>query len=126
MDKIAIYYVKLENDNSFDSQLEFLKKWCENNNCNYSLFVDNVKHSMDLNNRKFLEILKYLIRKNVYSKIIIYNLKNISCNLKFNLDFISFAEEYNCKIIALNGENVYKYNKIMKNLINKLKEERER
>lgn len=124
MEKVAVYYTqKISDEKSNNYYLDIINNWCKNNNYDYDLFVDKVKSRKMINNRIELERLKKDISNKVYKKIIITDLTNISRDMNFNLDFISFVEKNNCKMFSIDGFNPHKIKKFHDEVVKKCIEE---
>lgn len=123
MEKVAVYYVSLIDDDY--SNLDFVKieEYYKQNNYEYILYTDIVKDRNITEERNELDRLKRDITDGKYSKILISSLTNISKNVKFNLSFITYAEDNNCKIISIDKSDPHQYKKFIDTMYKKLKEE---
>lgn len=123
MEKVAVYYVSLIDDDY--SNLDFVKieEYCKQNNYEYILYTDIVKDRNITEERNELDRLKRDITDGKYPKILISSLTNISKNVKFNLSFITYAEDNNCKIISIDKSDPHQYKKFIDTMYKKLKEE---
>ena len=70
--------------------------------------------------------LKEDIENGKFSKILITNLTNVSRDTNFNLEFISFAEDNECKIVSMDKFDPHQYKSFIDNVLKKIKEEKER
>lgn len=125
MEKVALYCTELINNNDkINNLVETFIYMCKNRNKNYdyTVFCDRVKSRNSTENRPKLEELKKDIKNNVYKKIIILNLKNLSRDTIFILDFISFIEKQNCKLISMDGIDPHKTKNFYDKAINDIKQ----
>lgn len=113
MKKIAIY-------ESYKTEKEYsllnIEQIYNVKNGEYLYYVDEIKSRLD-KNRPNLERLKKDIESGKIEQIIIKSLQQISRDTFYNLDFISFVEENNCKIICLDGSDVHQYKYITEGII---------
>ncbi len=126
MEKVAVYYTSKINSENSKLDLFRIDEWCKKNNYDYTLFVDEVKSRNITKNRLEMNRLKNELEKGAFKKVIISNLTNLSNDMIFNLNFITFIERNNSMLIILDGFDPRKikpfYNKNFKNI----EEERER
>lgn len=126
MEKVAVYAsFKDQSKNSRSFVLKQLAEWCLLKNYDYTLYIDKVKNRIDVTNRKELKDLKDDIEQNIYSKVIVKDMSQLSRDTAFNLEFVNFLEENNCKIESIDGFDLHLYKNIVERF-NKNKEEKER
>ena len=124
MEKVAIYAsYKNENRDYIEFLLNQIKDWCYLKNYDYTIYLD--KREKNLNNRSEFKKLKKDIENHKYSKIIIKDIRHITRNLHYSMDFLDFLERNNCKIESLNGEDLNTHLKIYKQIINNVKNKEE-
>lgn len=123
MEKVAVYYVSKNNDDY--SNLDFIKieEYCKQNNYEYILYNDIVNDRNITEGRNELDKLKSDITNGIYSNILILSLTNVSKDVKFNLSFITYVEDNNCKIISIDKSDPHQYKKFIDTMYKKLKEE---
>ncbi len=126
MEKVAIYASFKKNaTNSISYFLKQLADWCLMKNYDYTIYFDKVENRVDLKNRKELNSLKEDIENKEYSKIIIKDLTHLSRDTFYNIEFLKFLDDNDCKIESMDGFNfdIYKaiYNKFSKNKEEKVK-----
>lgn len=139
MKSVAVYYTyKVNSDSSNkDEDLKQIDLWCRKRNYNYTLYIDEVLNRNDNENRLSMKELKRDIQRNYYSSVIIFNMHNLSRDFLFCTNFINFARNYNCKVLSVDGVNLYSYTDFVEKLskalykknkekVKKLKEEKER
>ena len=118
MKSVAIYYTYKGNNDSFikNNDLKQIELWCRKRNYNYTFYIDDIKNGNDIENRFSLNKLKRDIQRGYYSNIVIINLSNLSQDITFSLEFIDFALKYNCKVVSMDGINLYSYKKFVNGL----------
>ena len=139
MKSVAVYYTYNANsDNSNkDEDLKQIDLWCKRRNYNYILYVDEIKNENDADSRLNMKKLKRDIQRRNFLNVIILNRYNLSKDFLFCTNFINFARNYNCKVISIDGTNLYLYTDFVENIskalykknkenVKKLKEEIER
>lgn len=126
MEKVAVYasFKKL-NSKSVDFFLKQISDWCFMKNYDYTIYLDKVQNYSNLNNRTRLEDLKEDIEQQIYSRIIIKNISQLSKNAEDNVDFFNFALKNGCKLESIDGLDLILYKRIVERF-NKNEEERER
>lgn len=125
MEKVAVYLCfKNKKRVAIDYFLKQISDWCLMKNYDYTLYFDKVQNRLDLN-RKELNNLKEDIENKEYSKVIIKDITQLSRNTIYNINFLQFLEDNNCKIESMDGTDLSLYKKIF-DRFNKNKEERER
>ena len=124
MEKVAIYAsCKNKSRDYIEFLLNQITDWCYSKNYDYTIFLD--KKEKNLNNRSELNKLKKDIENHKYSKIIIKDIRHITRNLHYSMDFLDFLEKNNCKIESIDGINLNTYKKIYKQIINNIKNKEE-
>lgn len=125
MEDVAIYAsFKESNKTNKDLILNQIKKWCNYNNYNYTLYVDNIKNRNDLD-RVQLDVLKDDIEKGKYSKVIVKNMEQISRDLIYNFKFLEFLDDNSCKIEDINGTDLSCKSAVLENIFEKIKKKKE-
>lgn len=82
-----------------------VQAYCEKNNIDeYEIFIDKVKSKTDIKNRPAMEHLKSKIKKAEINHLIIDDISNLSREMSFNMDFISYLEKNKCKVSSTQGE----------------------
>lgn len=66
--------------------------------------------------------LKHDIQNGKYKKLIIKDMTNVSRNTTFNIEFLQFLDDNDCKVESMDGIDL----DLFKNIFNKNKEEKER
>ena len=101
MEKIGIY-VCIKNNLK---PLLNVQTYCEKNNIDeYEIFIDKVKSKTDIKNRPAMEHLKSKIKKAEINHLIIDDISNLSREMSFNMNFISYLEKNKCKVSSTQGE----------------------
>ena len=127
MEKIAVYYVsKIDKEHSAELDLIKIENYCKENSYDYTLYIDKVKSRKIITGRNSLDKLKEDIKNGMFSKILITNLTNVSRDTNFNLNFITFAEDNECKIVSMDKFDPHQYKSFIDNVLKKIKEEKER
>ena len=122
MEKVAVYAsFKDQSRKSIDFFLNRVADWCLMNNYDYTLYFDKVKNRLDLD-RNELNKLKHDIQNGKYKKLIIKDMTNVSRNTTFNIEFLQFLDDNDCKVESMDGIDL----DLFKNIFNKNKEEKER
>lgn len=125
MEKVAVYAsFKNQNRKSIDFFLKRIADYCLMKNYDYTIYFDKVKNRNDLD-RKELNNLKEDIENKEYSKIIIRDITQLSRNTFYNMEFLKFLEDNDCKIESMDGTDLTLYKRIF-DKFNKKKEEKER
>lgn len=125
MEKVAVYAsFKNQNRKSIDFFLKRIADYCLMKNYDYTIYFDIVKNRNDLD-RKELNNLKEDIENKEYSKIIIKDITQLSRNTFYNMEFLKFLEDNDCKIESMDGTDLTLYKRIF-DRFNKKKEEKER
>lgn len=122
MEKVAVYAsFKDQSRKSIDFFLNRVADWCLMKNYDYTLYFDKVKNRLDLD-RNELNKLKHDIQDGKYKKLIIKDMTNVSRNTTFNIEFLQFLDDNDCKVESMDGIDL----DLFKNIFNKNKEEKER
>lgn len=125
MEKVAVYAsFKNHNRQSIDYFLKQISDWCLMKNYDYTLNFDKVQNRLDLNRKELNNLIEDIENKE-YSKVIIKDITQLSRNTIYNINFLQFLEDNNCKIESMDGTDLSLYKKIF-DRFNKNKEERER
>lgn len=69
----------------------------------YEVFIDKVDNLRDVKNRPALKDLKEKVKNKQIDFVVIDNINDISSKLKFNIDFVNFVIENDCKISDTEG-----------------------
>lgn len=93
-------------------------------NYDYTIYFDKVKSRLDLD-RKELNSLKEDIENKEYSKIVIKDITQLSRNTVYNMEFLQFLDDNECKIESMDGTDLTLYKEIF-DKFNKKKEEKVR
>ena len=97
---------------------------CQTSDNDYTLYFDKVQNRLDLNRKELNNLIEDIENKE-YSKVIIKDITQLSRNTIYNINFLQFLEDNNCKIESMDGTDLSLYKKIF-DRFNKNKEERER
>ena len=125
MEKVAVYAsFKNQNRKSIDFFLKRIADYCLMKNYDYTIYFDKVKSRLDLD-RKELNNLKEDIENKEYSKIVIKDITQLSRNTIYNMKFLQFLDDNDCKIESMDGTDLTLYKKIF-NKFNEKKEEKVR
>lgn len=125
MEKVAVYAsFKNQNRKSIDYFLKRIADYCLMKNYDYTIYFDKVKSRLDLD-RKELNNLKEDIENKEYSKIVIKDITQLSRNTIYNMKFLQFLDDNDCKIESMDGTDLTLYKKIF-NKFNEKKEEKVR
>lgn len=124
MEKVAVYAsFKNQNSKSIQPFLKLMADYCLMKNYDYTIYLDKVKSRLDVD-RKELNSLIEDIKQNMYSKVIIRDIRHLSRDTIFNIKFLQLLEDNNCELESIDGMNY----KLYKDIFNKFKnkEEKER
>lgn len=125
MEKVAVYAsFKNQNRKSIDFFLKRIADYCLMKNYDYTIYFDKVKSRLDLD-RKELNSLKEDIENKEYSKIVIKDITQLSRNTVYNMEFLQFLDDNECKIESMDGTDLTLYKEIF-DKFNKKKEEKVR
>lgn len=125
MEKVAVYAsFKNQNRKSIDFFLKRIADYCLMKNYDYTIYFDKVKSRLDLD-RKELNNLKEDIENKEYSKIVIKDITQLSRNTVYNMEFLQFLDDNECKIESMDGTDLTLYKKIF-DKFNEKKEEKVR
>lgn len=125
MEKVAVYAsFKNQNRKSIDFFLKRIADYCLMKNYDYTIYFDKVKSRLDLD-RKELNNLKEDIENKEYSKIVIKDITQLSRNTVYNMEFLQFLDDNECKIESMDGTDLTLYKEIF-DKFNKKKEEKVR
>lgn len=125
MEKVAVYAsFKNQNRKSIDFSLKRIADYCLMKNYDYTIYFDKVKSRLDLD-RKELNNLKEDIENKEYSKIVIKDITQLSRNTVYNMEFLQFLDDNECKIESMDGTDLTLYKKIF-DKFNEKKEEKVR
>ena len=125
MEKVAVYAsFKNQNRKSIDFFLKRIAEYCLMKNYDYTIYFDKVKSRLDLD-RKELNNLKEDIENKEYSKIVIKDITQLSRNTVYNMEFLQFLDDNECKIESMDGTDLTLYKKIF-DRFNEKKEEKVR
>ena len=124
MEKVAVYAsFKKHSSEGIDFIMNQLSEYCLMRNYDYTIYLDKVKSRLDVD-RKELNSLIEDIKQNMYSKVIIRDIRHLSRDTIFNIKFLQLLEDNNCELESIDGMNY----KLYKDIFNKFKnkEEKER
>lgn len=125
MEKVAVYAsFKNQNRKSIDFFLKRIADYCLMKNYDYTIYFDKVKSRLDLD-RKELNSLKEDIENKEYSKIVIKDITQLSRNTVYNMEFLQFLDDNECKIESMDGTDLTLYKEIF-DKFNEKKEEKVR
>lgn len=112
MEKVAVYAsFKNQNRKSIDFFLKQIADYCLMKNYDYTIYFDKVVDRQNLN-RKELNNLKDDIVSGKYSKIVIKDITQLSNNTIYNIKFLQFLDDNNCKIESMDGIDLTLYKRI--------------
>jgi len=81
-----------------------VQTYCEKNNIDeYEIFIDKVKSKTDVKNRPAMTHLKEKIKKGEINNLIIDDISNLSRDITFNMKFLSYVENNECKVSSTQG-----------------------
>ena len=119
MEKVAGYAsFKKQGSESIDFTLKQLADYCLMKNYDYTIYFDKIKSRLDVD-RKELNSLKEDIEQNMYSKVIIKDVRHLSRDTIFNVNFVQLLEEHNCKLESIDGMDFTLYKDIFNRFKNK-------
>lgn len=122
LEKVAGYLCfKNQSKESMNLNLKQMSEWCLLKNYDCTIYFDKVKNRLDLD-RNELNKLKHDIQDGKYKKLIIKDMTNVSRNTTFNIEFLQFLDDNDCKVESMDGIDL----DLFKNIFNKNKEEKER
>lgn len=125
MEKVAVYAsFKNQNRKSIDFFLKRIADYCLMKNYDYTIYFDKVKSRLDLD-RKELNNLKEDIENKEYSKVVIKDITQLSRNTVYNMEFLQFLDDNECKIESIDGADLTLYKKSF-DKFNEKKEEKVR
>lgn len=125
MEKVAVYAsFKNQNNKSIEYFLKQISDYCLLKNYDYTIYFDKVQNRLDLN-RKELNNLKDDIKNKEYSKIVIKDITQLSRNTGYNVEFLQFVSDNDCKIECIDGTDLTLYKRIF-DRFSKKKEEKVR
>lgn len=106
MEKVAVYAsFKKQNNKSIEYFLKQISDYCLLKNYDYTIYFDKVQNRLDLN-RKELNNLKDDIKNKEYSKIVIKDITQLSRNTGYNVEFLQFVSDNDCKIECIDGTDL--------------------
>lgn len=112
MEKVAVYAsFKNQNNKSIEYFLKQISDYCLLKNYDYTIYFDKVQNRLDLN-RKELNNLKDDIKNKEYSKIVIKDITQLSRNTGYNVEFLQFVSDNDCKIECMDGTDLTLYKRI--------------
>lgn len=111
MKKVAFYMAsKNHSDVEINKFINEADKWSKANNCDYLVFFDFIDSGFDVSNRKSLnELKRCIIINNQFSKVskvVVKSVKDISRDLSFNVNFLTFLDQHHCKIEDFDGNDL--------------------
>lgn len=124
MEKVAVYAsFKKQGSESIDYTLKQLADYCLMQNYDYTIYFDKIKSRLDVD-RKELNSLMEDIEQNKYSKVIIKDIRHLSRDTIFNVNFVQLLEDHNCELESIDGMDFTLYKDIFNGFKNKEEKER--
>lgn len=127
MENVAAYFCINKHYRYTEEDLQILveakknniTKWCNESNMKCDFYVEYIDGIFQKNKRPILKQLKNDIKDKQINIVVIDDLYSLFESMEILVDFVNYAEEYNCEVKCIDGTNVHGFKDIaQKSLVN--------
>ena len=132
MENVAAYFCVNKHYRYTEEDLQILlevnkndiTKWCNENNMKCDFYVEYIDGTFQRNKRPILKQLKKDIKDKNINTVVIDNLYYLFESMEILVDFVNYAEEYNCEVKCIDGTNVHGFKDIAQESLKNQKREK--